>query len=453
MRRCSAAVWTACARIDAGAAANGENAFYAASRQALDLFCTCAEHLRSEALEAVKTADGPRAAQLNAMAAVLANIQHGAPRTFPEALQLFWLYALMAGVINYGRLDDLLGPYLAADLEAGRLTEDEAYEYVKCLWRMIENRRTTVNGRIIVGGRGRKHPREADVFLRLAMRAATELRYVEPQFTLRVTKDMPEEIWNSALEALGRGATDPTLYNDDVNVPAVAYAMRVDEKTAEQYVPFGCGEYVIAGQSTGTPNTCINLLKLLEISLNEGIDPMDGKDKSDGVPLAPASELHTFEELWAQYTRLLDHYLDLSIHAQVHSYEVMRRQVSFLFTSLLMDDCIARGKAVLDGGVRYLGGTNETYGNINTSDALWAIKDLVYDQKKYTLSQLVAAANADFAGAEDIRSSFDQNGLGAIVNSSRGIIAAHLKTKKYDEKEFALAARDAVLEMKKDLKF
>ena len=182
------------ARIDAGAAANGENAFYAASRQALDLFCTCAEHLRSEELEAAKTADGPRAAQLNAMAAVLANIQHGAPKTFPEALQLFWLYALMAGVINYGRLDDLLGPYLSADLEAGRLTEDEAYEYVKCLWRMIENRRTTVNGRIIVGGRGRKHPREADVFLRLAMRAATELRYVEPQFTLRVTKDMPEEI-------------------------------------------------------------------------------------------------------------------------------------------------------------------------------------------------------------------------------------------------------------------
>lgn len=84
-------------------------------------------------MEAAKTAEGPRAAQLNAMAAVLANIQHGAPKTFPEALQLFWLYALMAGVINYGRLDDLLGPYLAADLEAGRLTEDEAYEYVKCL--------------------------------------------------------------------------------------------------------------------------------------------------------------------------------------------------------------------------------------------------------------------------------------------------------------------------------
>lgn len=391
------------AKIAKCAEKNGDNAFYRASAGALDLFCRAAEHLRSEALEAAKSASPERAAELAGMAKTLANIQSGPPRTFREALQLFWLYALMAGVINYGRLDDLLGPYLAADLKAGRITEEEAYRYVKCLWRMIENRRTTVNGRIIVGGRGRRHPKEADVFLRLAMRAAIELRCVEPQFTLRITEDMPEEFWDLAMEALGRGATYPTLYNDDVNVPAVKYAMRVDEKTAEQYVPFGCGEYVIAGQSTGTPNTCINLLKILEISLNEGIDPSDGLDKSDGVFLKPVSELKCFEDVWEQYIRLLDHYLDLSIHAQTHSYEVMNRQVSFLFTSILTDDCLARGKALLDGGVRYLGGTNETYGNINTSDALWAIKDLVFDRGKYTLGQIVQAAKSDFAGAERLR--------------------------------------------------
>lgn len=63
----------------------------------------------------------------------------------------------------------------------------------------------------------------------------------------------------------------------------------------------------------------------------------------------------------------------------------MNQEVSFLFTSILMDDCLARQKALLDGGVEILGGTNETYGNINASDALYAIKTLVYDQKKYTL--------------------------------------------------------------------
>ena len=66
----------------------------------------------------------------------------------------------------------------------------------------------------------------------------------------------------------------------------------------------------------------------------------------------------------------------------------MNEEVSFQFNSILMDDCIERGRALLDGGVEILGGTNETYGNINTSDAFYAIKTLVYDQKKYTLTAL-----------------------------------------------------------------
>lgn len=81
----------------------------------------------------------------------------------------------------------------------------------------------------------------------------------------------------------------------------------------------------------------------------------------------------------------------------------MDREVSFLFTSLLMDDCIERGKAVLDGGVRYLGGTNETYGNINVSDSLSAIKHFVYDTHEYTLQQIVDATRANFEGYELMR--------------------------------------------------
>jgi pyruvate-formate lyase len=81
----------------------------------------------------------------------------------------------------------------------------------------------------------------------------------------------------------------------------------------------------------------------------------------------------------------------------------MNEQVSFLFTSILMDDCIARGKALLDDGVRYLGGTCETYGNINTSDSLWVIKHLVFDKKKYTLVYLGEAVLANFVGYEQIK--------------------------------------------------
>lgn len=379
------------------------NTFYCAALDALDLFVDCATDLQSKILEDMLQADALRNKQLQTMWNSLETIKTEKPKTFQEALQLFWLFALLAGVINYGRLDDYLGPYLVADLNNGTLDDEEAYAYFHSLWTMIENRRTTVNGRIIVGGRGRRNPKEADIFLHYAMRVAKNTRYVEPQFTLRFDKNTSDEIWEEALAALGAGATYPTLYNDDVNVPAVAYAMRIDEKTAEQYVPFGCTEFVIQGQSTGTPNICINLLKLLTIFMNRGIDPIDGKDKAGPVQIKALSDYDTFYHFYADYKLLLDYYLDRSAQTQYYSYQLMNSQVSFMFTSILTDDCIARGKAVLDGGVRYLGGTNETYGNINTSDSLVAIKELVYDKKKYSLEQLHKAVLANFVGYDQLR--------------------------------------------------
>lgn len=379
------------------------NNFYIASLKALDLFVKCANYLQQMVKRHMEKATDSRKKELEVIFESLEKIKNDKPETFHQALQLFWLYALLAGVINYGRLDDYLGPYLKHDLDNNIITEDQAYGYLKNLWTMIENRRTTVNGRIIVGGKGRKNPEEADVFLKLAMKVTAECKYVEPQFTLRLTSDTTDDIFDSALDSLGKGVTYPTLYNDEVNVPAVMQSMNVDEKTAEQYVPFGCGEFVIQGQSTGTPNTCINLLKLLTIALNEGVDPFDGIKKSGPIKIKPVSEFKSFEEFYNNYLELLDYYFDLSVEAQIHSYKVMNEEVSFLFTSILMDDCISRGKALLDGGVRYLGGTNETYGNINTSDSLYAIKNLVFEEKKYTLEELQKAAAANFEGYEKIR--------------------------------------------------
>lgn len=390
-------------RIQSLIESRGDSPFYRASLDCLDLFGVCCDALADKATAGMAGAGEVRQAELQRMVDALGAVKERPPETFFEALQLFWLYALLAGVINYGRMDDVLGPFLQRDLEAGHLTEEEAFRLLRSLWTMIENRRTTVNGRIIVGGRGRRDPEAADAFARIAMKVAQATRYVEPQFTLRFDRNTPEDLMDAALDTIGQGATYPTLYNDDVNIPAVMRAMRVDEHTAEQYVPFGCGEFVIQGQSTGTPNTCINLLKLLQIALNGGVDPMDGVDKSDGVPLRPAEELDSFEALWEQYQRLVDHYLDLSVAAQTRSYEIMNQEVSFLFTSILMNDCLGRGKAVLDGGIRYLGGTNETYGNINVSDSLVAIKKLVFEEKAVTLPALRDAANADFAGQEGLR--------------------------------------------------
>lgn len=333
----------------------------------------------------------------------LHSILSAPPATFRQALQLFWLYALCAGCINYGRLDDLLGPYLQEDLESGRLNEEQALQLLESLWMLIENRRTTVNGRIITGGRGRENPEAADLFTRLCLQVVRKLRVVEPQFTLRFDASTPADVLDLAYTCLAEGATYPTLYNDDVNIPAVMYAMQVDEQTAEQYVPFGCGEFVIQGQSVGTPNTLLNLVKILQMAMNQGIDPMDGSKKCGPVSLESCEKLSTWEKFWNQYTRLLNWFMMQSARLQKDSYELMNQEVSFLFASALMDDCLGKGKALLDGGVRILGGTNETYGNINAGDALYAVKSLVYDQHKYSLEEIRDACLADYEGYEELR--------------------------------------------------
>lgn len=418
-----------------------QNDFIAASIEAMELLKQVIERQQELVKEAAaKSNDANRQAECQLMLDSLEHIKEHKPETFHQALQLFWIYALCAGVINYGRMDIVLGPFLKHDIDQGIISEDDAYRYLKSLWKMIENRRTTVNGRIIVGGVGRENVEACDMFARLCLRVCKDTRYVEPQFTLRFNKETPQDIMDMAYECIASGATYPTLYNDDVNVPAVEYAMRVDRKIAEQYIPFGCGEFVIQGKSVGTPNTMLNVLKILQLTLNEGYDPMDHVYRAGPVKVKALDEFQSFEDLYDQYKELLDYYFTLSVEAQTYSYQIMNEQVSFLYTSILMDDCIGRGKAVLDGGVEILGGTNEIYGSINASDALYAIKELVYKSKKYTLAQLNEAALHDFVGYEAIQRDLldvakygnDDAGCDELANDVYEYIAKGIRQKGID---------------------
>lgn len=354
--------------------------------------------------EEAKAGKAPRRiAELNRVQEALGNILTRAPQTLIEGIELTWLYTLMAGVVNYGRADVYLGDLLAHDLDNGVLSEEDALAVIKSFFKLIDARHTNVNGRIIVGGRNRPNEANADRFIRIAIRAVEENRTVEPQFTLRIYEGMNDEIYQQALKCIGTGCTYPMLLNDDVTIPQVVKALRVDEKTAEDYVPFGCGELVINHASVGTPNALLNTLKILNISLNGGIDPFDGFDKSNGVELLSASELKSYEDVLAQYKKLLHSYIVETVKRHRNSYATMAGECDFLFTSLLYDDCIERGASILKGGVRYLGGTDETYGNINAADSLVAIKKCVFEEKRFTLCELVEAMDANYEGHDDIR--------------------------------------------------
>lgn len=375
---------------------------YNAFDEVLDLLVAVLDYHIELAKEEQKRNE-KRKREMDLIITALNNIKEDKPKTFIEGIQLTWLYSLLASVVNYGRMDDYLGGLLVSDLKRGRLTQEQAKEYIKSLFKLIEARKTTVNGRVIIGGKGRSNPDKADVFCKLAIQAVKENRDTEPQFTLRIFEGMNENIYDAALDSIGEGATYPVLYNDDINIPAVMKTMGVDEKTAEQYVPFGCGEFVLSAMSVGTPNACLNLLKILNISLNAGIDPWDNLDKSGNIKLLSYDRMNDFEDVFNQYKKLLDYYIDMTAKAQAFSYKVMNQECSFLVTSLLTHDCLSKGRALLDGGVRYLGGTNETYGNINASDSLCAIKKVVYEDKKYTLGEVLEAMKHNFLGYEAIR--------------------------------------------------
>ena len=380
------------------------NKFYEACRLALDLFSDCCDYLADEAEKDKETVSDSRKKELDRIVNSLRHIKSEPPCSFHEATQLVWLYALLAGIINYGRLDDVLGEFLKHDLDNRILSYEEAKAIVKSLWTMIENKRTTVNGRVMIGGRGRKNPEAADMFGRICLEVCRECRYVEPQFTFRLYEDTPKDMFDMAMTCLAEGATYPTLYNDAAHVPGLMHCMRVSEKEAEQYSPFGCGEINLVGMTIGTPNSIINLTKTLNIALNEGVDPYDGLYKAGPVKLKKLEDIKTYEEFYEeQYGKLHDYYVDLCVDAQCNSYKLLNENVAFLFNSMLMSNCLERGKALLDGGVKYLGGCCETYGNINCSDSLYAIKKIVFDEHKYTLREINNALLADFVGYEDMR--------------------------------------------------
>ncbi len=336
------------------------------------------------------------------IAATLMKIQISRPKTLREAIQLSWLYQIVSGALNYGRMDVYLGDFYAHDIDSGLITEEEALEMLTSLWQLIADRKTTWNGRVIIGGMGRRNEPHADRFALAAIEATRQVKEIEPQLSLRFYKGMNPLLMEKALLSIGEGRTYPMLYNDDVNVKAVSKAFEVSHQQAVHYVPFGCGEYVLDHQSLGTPSGVINLTKALEIVLNNGKDPVSGK--SMGIETGGTHTFTDFNKLFTAYKKQVQYYVEALADQEKLEYQVVSENASYLYLTLLYDDCLEKGKGLLSGGIRYLGGTLETYGNTNAADSLTAIKHLVYDQKKITLSKLLEALKANFVGYEKERS-------------------------------------------------
>lgn len=330
----------------------------------------------------------------------LARLRSGPPQTFRDALQLVWFYSAMTGGRDFGRMDVYLGDLYARDMEQGLLSEEEAVSLLLSFYRLMQDCDTR-DGRIVMGGLGRRNPENADRVSLAIMKAGMRFRELKPEFSLRVYKGLSKEVMDLALSMLEDGMTYPLLFNDEASVCAVKNTMRVSKEEAEQYGFFGCGEYVLGHRSIGTPNDIINLAKALEVTLHRGVDPVRGC--SHGLDLGAPEDFDTFEKLMDAYQRQVEYFTEIAARHQRLVYDTVRENGAMLLMSLLMDDCVARAKPLVSGGVRYLAGTYETYGNTTVADSLTAIREVVYEKKLLSLPELVGVLDADFEGNELLR--------------------------------------------------
>ncbi len=385
--------------IDDYARKNGASSFYAALKMWIESLRRACVRYRMQAMEMAENAQDEEAKTRFAnMAQALGNIMHDAPKTFLEGVQLMWIYSVSSDLMNYGRMDDYLGALYAGDVDEGRMTEEEGVQIILYLYKHLKEINKVHDCRIITGGVGRRNEKAADRLAIAIMEASRRFRETVPQLTMRYYRGMDGKVFKKAMEVNAEGTTFPIIYSDETNVPAVMKVYGVPLEEAEQYVPFGCGEYVLHGMSVGTPNNGISALKALELALHNGRDAYHGVDC--GVKTGDIAEFDTYEKLYdallAQLKPVIEHF---AAHKYLN-YTVAGENAPYLHLSLLLDDCIARGKPVFEGGVRYMNASSEMFGIISCADSLTAIKKLVYDEKRFTLPELVEMLDNDFAGFE-----------------------------------------------------
>jgi pyruvate-formate lyase len=308
--------------------------------------------------------------RLHRIAASLEALQQGAPANLHEAMQLYWLVSLLAGGrhIECWRPDVALGDFYAADIDSGRLSQEQADALVLGLWRQIARHGDPAVCRLLIGGVGRRNPEQADRFCLAAIAATRRHREVIPQLSLRFHKHQDPGLLQAAYAALGDGGTYPMLFNDDAIVPGIEQALHVPRHDAERYHPLGCGEYMIAGMSPSLLNHGWSFGQSFHAALWGGRD-------AAGHRLSPQlrqpADRHTLRQ---RLHEEIANAAELAAQAHAINNAVLRQDCAFLFASLLLDDCLARGASLFDGGVRYQGACVMAHGMVNVADGLVALE-------------------------------------------------------------------------------
>ena len=344
-------------------------------------------------------------AALSRMAAALHQIASGPARTFFEAVQLLWLTHEMLFVESYpasfsfGRIDQYLYPYYAADVAAGRMTKQEAGDIVDALWIKFGTTLHTYQN-ITLGGYDEEKGKTAcnDVTL-LALESSRKFAFEQPQVCFRYHSDLPEEVWKACLDLLETGTGFPAFFGDKI---CAENKMRlgIPREDARNFGLIGCVEMGIPGKEYGKTevlriNWASPLERMLQCATPQGpsFPLQEEKDISSITSFDRWLDWYRQELLFT--SRIAVDSINLLDQALVDCYPTP-------FLSVLMEGCYAKGKDVTAGGTIYNQTGISACGMANVVDSLMAIKTLVFDRKEYTLEEMAAACAADFDGQEEL---------------------------------------------------
>ena len=346
--------------------------------------------------------DNNRKVELLQIASNCARVPAKGARSFYEACQSFWFVQMLLQVessghsISPGRFDQYMYPYYKADLDAGKITKEFAQELMDCIWVKLNDLNKVRDAgsaegfagyglfqNLIVGGQDAGGIDVTNDLSFMAIEASMHVMLPQPSLSVRVWNGSPHELLIKAAKLTRTGIGLPAYYNDEVIIPSLLNR-GLTLADAREYNIIGCVEPQKAGKTDGWHDAAFfNMCRPLELVFSNGYD----KGELVGVETGDVTKMNTFEEFYDAYKKQMKYCIELLVNADNSIDMAHMERCPLPYLSSMVDDCISRGKSVQEGGAIYNFTGPQGFGIANMADSLYAIKKLVFDEKKVTLAE------------------------------------------------------------------
>jgi len=370
--------------------------------------------------EAAKCTNPERKAELEQMAANFEVIPAYAPKTYWQAIQHYWLTHLAVttelnpwDAFSPGRLDQHLNPYYEKDVEDGILDDYHALELLECLWVKFNNQPAPVKvgvtlkesgtytdfANINTGGITPDGKNGVNNVSYLILDCMDEMRLVQPNSNVQISKKTPAKFLKRACEISRKGWGQPAFYNTEEIVQELLNAGKsLDD--ARVGGSSGCVETGSWGNEAYILTGYLNIPKAFQLALYDGFDNQSGKQL--GPHTGDPVQFKSYDDLWAAFKTQLEHIINVKIRGNNVIEKLYAEYMPAPCMSIVTNDCIKKGKDYNAGGARYNTRYIQGVGIGTVTDCLSAVKYNVFDEKNFTMAELIQAMNDNFEGHEDI---------------------------------------------------